>query len=241
MAIHIHEFLYRGRPEGSAEEPAWHLIVASIGKDNFGSPTRAERTLNMAQAKEAGWELPKIIAAINADLMRECEALKAVNAEEKQKSDQAKQEIETLRGERDALAAAVEAQEKVLAANAGRASADVARFEAEIEIGRSLAAEAAERIAALEEELRRMRSERKAEAAALNAEIATGKALAEEAAIRIEAAEAELARTKDRLTAAEARAETAEAALMTRSVPKKSTKTVTVPRGATALDRAKKG
>ena len=72
MAVHIHEFLYRGR-EGSAEPPAWHLTLASTGENDFGEPVRSERTLNMTQAADAGWDLPDIIAAINADALVEIE------------------------------------------------------------------------------------------------------------------------------------------------------------------------
>ncbi len=71
MAIYIEEFLYRGRAAGSAEEPAWHLVLASTGEDDFGQPTIATRTLNMAEAEAASWGLPEIIAAINAELMAE--------------------------------------------------------------------------------------------------------------------------------------------------------------------------
>jgi hypothetical protein len=77
MAVHIHEFLYRGRPEGSAEPPGWHLTLVSLGENDFGEPARSERTLNMAEAKAAGWGLPEVIAAINADVLADLERTRA--------------------------------------------------------------------------------------------------------------------------------------------------------------------
>lgn len=74
MAIFVEEFLYRGREPGSAEPPAWHLQLTSLGTDDFGDPIRATRTLNMAQAEAAGWPLPQILSAINAEVMRAAEA-----------------------------------------------------------------------------------------------------------------------------------------------------------------------
>lgn len=71
MAVHIHEFLYRGQPENSGEPPAWHLTLVSAGANDFGEVVRSEKTLNMAQAAEAGWGLPEVIAAINSELMAE--------------------------------------------------------------------------------------------------------------------------------------------------------------------------
>lgn len=77
MAIYVEEFLYRGRAPEAADPPAWHLQLTSVGTDDFGAPIRSTRTLNMSQAAEAGWALPDIIAAINADALREVETAQA--------------------------------------------------------------------------------------------------------------------------------------------------------------------
>ena len=77
MAIFIHEFLYRGRPEGAAEPPAWHLTLVSTGTNDFGETVRSEKTLTMAEAQAAGWDLPEIIAAINAETLIELDAKRA--------------------------------------------------------------------------------------------------------------------------------------------------------------------
>jgi hypothetical protein len=89
--IYVHEFLWRGREPGSAETPAWHVILADVGTDGFGQPTRSERTLNVAQATEAGFDLDAIVAGINTAALTELEALRAeVEAQ--------RAELEELRG-----------------------------------------------------------------------------------------------------------------------------------------------
>lgn len=92
MAVHVHEFLYRGRPEGSDAPPAWHLTLVSTGVNDFGETVRSEKTLNMAQAAEAGWRLPDIIAAINTDLMAELDGRRDEIAGLKSKLDEAGKE-----------------------------------------------------------------------------------------------------------------------------------------------------
>lgn len=77
MAVFIHEFLYRGRPEGSDEPPAWHLTLASTGVDDFGAPAWSEKTLNIAEAEAAGWALPEIIDAINSKALVELHEVRA--------------------------------------------------------------------------------------------------------------------------------------------------------------------
>lgn len=79
--IHFEEFLYRGRPTGDARPPAWQVTLL----ENCGASAFDQRiiwkhhTLSMQQAEAAGWPLPDIIAAINADLLQECETLRLQN------------------------------------------------------------------------------------------------------------------------------------------------------------------
>ncbi len=80
MPVHLEEFLYRGRPEGVDEPPAWHVVLLSITDDGLGGKSLAHRTLSMAQAAEAGWPLPKVINAINVDALREIERMRADSA-----------------------------------------------------------------------------------------------------------------------------------------------------------------
>lgn len=92
--LHIEEFLYRGRPTSGTHpdvgrEPAYHLIVAETGTDQFGQPfCRNSPPLTPEQAAKLGFTLPKIIAAINADLMNAHADLKARHAALEQKVEE---------------------------------------------------------------------------------------------------------------------------------------------------------
>jgi hypothetical protein len=76
MPVHLEEFLYRGRAEDSTEPLAWHVVLLSITKDEFGENLLRAKTLNITQAEEAGWPLPEVIATINTEAMKEVEALR---------------------------------------------------------------------------------------------------------------------------------------------------------------------
>jgi hypothetical protein len=80
MPVHLEEFLYRGRPEGGDEPPAWHVVLLSVADDGLGGKSLAHKTLSMAQAEEAGWPLPTIIDAINTDALKEIERLRREGA-----------------------------------------------------------------------------------------------------------------------------------------------------------------
>jgi hypothetical protein len=105
MTIYVHEFLYRGRAPGSTEPPAWHLILASDAKDEMGRNVAPGPALSMAQATAAGWGLPEIVAAINADLLAEAETLRAARDGQEAEIEQLRTEKATVTAERDALAA----------------------------------------------------------------------------------------------------------------------------------------
>lgn len=70
-APYVYEFLYRGQPAGSDDAPAWHLKIEAREKNSLGKVVPHEQTFNMEQAKKAGWDLPKIITAINAGALME--------------------------------------------------------------------------------------------------------------------------------------------------------------------------
>lgn len=81
MALHLYEFLYRGRPTGSPEAPSYHVVLADDGTDAFGQPTYAlSPAMTPDQAKVKGFDLPAIVSAINEGLIAENAALKAENA-----------------------------------------------------------------------------------------------------------------------------------------------------------------
>lgn len=74
---YFHEFMWRGRRPGDPTPPAFHIGLSADVPDPFGGPPQpADRILNMRQAEEAGWGLPEAIAAINAEALREVEALR---------------------------------------------------------------------------------------------------------------------------------------------------------------------
>jgi hypothetical protein len=104
MALYIYEFLYRGRPEGSDQPPAWHLQLGSDVKDELGREPRPGPAMGMAQADKNGWKLPEIIAAINADALAVADGLRADNDAKDQELRQerdarisAEAEVEALR------------------------------------------------------------------------------------------------------------------------------------------------
>lgn len=76
---YVYEFLFRGRPEGSSDAPAWHVAIESRVDTGLGHVAPHVVTLNMERAKAEGWTLPKIIADINADAMAEADRLRDEN------------------------------------------------------------------------------------------------------------------------------------------------------------------
>lgn len=83
-AIHLEEFQWRGRPEGSDLPSSWHIrLMATGGTDDFDQPIPAalSEPLTPEQAKEKGFTLPKVLSAINADALAEVEALRKDKAD----------------------------------------------------------------------------------------------------------------------------------------------------------------
>ena len=71
MAVHIHEFLSRAGRRDRPNRPPGTRRSSAPASTILAREVRSERTLNMAQAREAGWDLPEIIAALNAELLVE--------------------------------------------------------------------------------------------------------------------------------------------------------------------------
>jgi hypothetical protein len=117
MAIYIEEFLFRGRAPGEAREPAWHVTLAEEVEIEGIGQRRFTRQLGVAAAAAAGWTLPDVIAAINAEALAEAEAGRAALAE--------------LEQVREAKAAAEADRDRALVER-DRAMADGADREAEI-------------------------------------------------------------------------------------------------------------
>lgn len=94
---YFYEFLYRGRPPGSAEQPAWQVTLGAVIPDPFGgAATFQTQTLNMQQAEKAGWALPEIIAAINADMLAKIDS-------EKEELERLRTRVTQLEQDRDLL------------------------------------------------------------------------------------------------------------------------------------------
>ena len=65
---YLYEFLYRGRPAGSAEPPAWHVVLGQhVTPPGAREPQFvASGALTPAQAQAAGFPLSAVLAGIDA-------------------------------------------------------------------------------------------------------------------------------------------------------------------------------
>lgn len=65
---YLYEFLYRGRPAGSAEPPAWHVVIGQHVTPPGAAEAQfvASGPLTPAQADAAGFPLPAVLAGIDA-------------------------------------------------------------------------------------------------------------------------------------------------------------------------------
>lgn len=66
---YVEEFLYRGRPSGDPRSADWHLVVGIDGIDPSGRPYPPMPIMSSSQAIAAGWPLPEVLAAINAETL----------------------------------------------------------------------------------------------------------------------------------------------------------------------------
>lgn len=78
----IEEFLYRGRPPSgpdSDKEPTFHVVIGRQADSPLNPGEKVRRTVVMTpeQAEAAGWALASIVAEINAESIKQCDALKA--------------------------------------------------------------------------------------------------------------------------------------------------------------------
>ncbi|MET7245887.1 hypothetical protein ABZT49_21285, partial [Methylobacterium sp. EM32] len=65
---YLYEFLYRGRPAGSAEPPAWHVVLGQRVTPPGSAEAQfvASGALTPAQAEGAGFPLSTVLAGIDA-------------------------------------------------------------------------------------------------------------------------------------------------------------------------------
>lgn len=74
---YIHEFLFRGRPNGATE---FHVYLAAVVADPFtGEPMAPvlNGPLTLEQAEEHGFPLPTILDVINGQALNELSAARA--------------------------------------------------------------------------------------------------------------------------------------------------------------------
>ena len=65
--VYLYEFLYRGRPKGSAEPSDYHVILARAVEDPFTKATMTTTSQAMTPdgAKALGFDLATIVAAVD--------------------------------------------------------------------------------------------------------------------------------------------------------------------------------
>lgn len=113
--IYIEEFLFRGRRKDDDRPTGWHVILGLEGSDPLGRPYPPMAMMNSAQAVEAGWDVPQILAEINSEVMAELEQERTKTAKLQDDADlkasellAAKAEIEDLKNQAIAVAKAAE-------------------------------------------------------------------------------------------------------------------------------------
>lgn len=104
---------YYGSAAGNASgEPAWHVAVFDVAEtmedvQALGGTARRERTLNMAQATEAGISLAEVAADFNQTVAAHAAQVVAENAALVEAVSAATAELASLRAQFEALAARV--------------------------------------------------------------------------------------------------------------------------------------
>ncbi|OAS22836.1 hypothetical protein [Methylobacterium platani] len=103
---YLYEFLYRGRPAGSAEPPAWHVVIGQHVTPPGASEAQfvASGALTPAQADAAGFPLAAVLAGIDAAALSGRDAAVSEAAESRRARDAAVAEAQAARRGRDAAA-----------------------------------------------------------------------------------------------------------------------------------------
>lgn len=105
---YLYEFLYRGRPAGSAEAPAWHVVVGQYVTPPGAQEPQfvASGALTPAQAEAAGFPLSAVLAGIDAAALAGRDAAAAEAAALRRERDALVVERDGLAGQLAALEAA---------------------------------------------------------------------------------------------------------------------------------------
>lgn len=109
----LYEFLFRGRPPGDAQPPAWHVVLGqAVALPGEPAPQVVlSAALTPTQAEAAGFPLPALLEAINADVMADRDAKAAALAALVSERDALRTELAALTAERDVLRAVARADE----------------------------------------------------------------------------------------------------------------------------------
>lgn len=76
--IFVEEFLYRGKPAGDPDGPAWHVVLASVDQDGFGRVAITRNgPMGVDAATALGYPLPKILDAVNIALATQLTTVQA--------------------------------------------------------------------------------------------------------------------------------------------------------------------
>ena len=115
MTLYVDEFLYRGKPPGSADLPAWHVVLGDAVTNGFGEPSISlSGPMTPERAEALGFPLAAIVAQINAGMAAAADALRVEIADCKTTITTLETEAKTLRGEKSAAEAALGSAEAKL-------------------------------------------------------------------------------------------------------------------------------
>lgn len=124
--FYIEEFLYRGRRKDDTRPTGWHIIIGVEGNDPLGRPYPPMPIMASGQAIEQGWDIPEILAEINAETLADLEAERASARTLSNQLSSAQAEVAQLRDQVAGLAAFIEAAQAREAAAAGQPTAEPA-------------------------------------------------------------------------------------------------------------------
>lgn len=96
--MYVEEFLFRGRSTGDERPTGWHVILGIEGTDPLGRAHPHLGPLNSEQAIERGWDIPDVLADIDAQMMEDLEIERAKTRDLEGKLEAANAEVARLTG-----------------------------------------------------------------------------------------------------------------------------------------------
>ncbi|SDA33622.1 hypothetical protein SAMN02799622_05574 [Methylobacterium sp. UNC378MF] len=103
--LFLYEFLYRGRPPGDPQPPAWHVVLAQVVTLPGGGPAQvvASVALSPTQAEAAGFPLPALLSAIDGAVLADRDAKAAALSKVEADLDALRGDLAAVTAERDQL------------------------------------------------------------------------------------------------------------------------------------------